>query len=65
MIKNGFCPNGKIEGIEICDDNGAGGCSPNCSKVNTGYYCTNTSIVGGITSTCVTKCGDGIMAGTE
>src|SRR6478735_8238129 len=56
------CGNGKLEGVETCDDGnivGGDGCSSVCA-VETGWKCT------AVATPCVAKqCGDGILAGAE
>lgn len=59
------CGDGKVwntdGGTEACDDGNVAavdGCSATCTE-ETGYDCT------GAPSTCITTCGDGIVAGTE
>ena len=64
-----ICGNGKVDPGEACDDSNtvAGdGCAADCSFVEAGYTCPNTSGAGGpCTAAPTNKCGDGIVAGTE
>jgi cysteine-rich repeat protein len=56
-----ICGNGVVDPGETCDDGNqldGDGCSSTCQE-EPGFTCT------GSPSTCVTTCGDGIIAGTE
>lgn len=53
------CGDGRLSGIEICDNQNSIGCSKNCQP-DPGYECTGKI---GERSICKPKCGDGIVLG--
>ena len=55
------CGDGKVQGAEVCDDGGKGGCLPNCSGSSPGYSC----VLSGLTSVCSVVCGDGLVIPPE
>jgi cysteine-rich repeat protein len=63
----GNCMDGKMKAGEVCDDGGTVGdgvgCKDDCFGPELGWSCTGGTATTPIT--CVTVCGDGIIAGSE
>ena len=57
------CSDGKVQGTEICDDGGLGGCKSDCSGPNPGFSCSAGSFSSA--SICSSVCGDGILSTNE
>lgn len=55
-----ICGDGKRAFNETCDNGNKTGCSKNCQP-DRGFICTGFV---GVSSACVTQCGDSIVAGS-
>ena len=57
--KNSTCGNGKIEGLEVCDDGMTGftsGCSSDCLSIKDTWKCDTSDNGGFLKSTCYSNC---------